>query len=232
MTLTALGLVLTASLAHALWNAAAKTVSGHGYTFVFAYQLISALLLLPIGITILAQRPELLGWPLLGVAVVSGLLHIAYSVTRQTGYDRADLGIVYPVARGTGPVLTILIALAVLGERPGWAGVAGGLVIIAGIAVVTVPGAPRAVCRPADLRAVAVSDKRAVAVVSVLSPLAYILVLIAMQQAPVSLIAPLRETSIIIGMLLAWWLFHERDIGRRLTGAAIVITGIGLIALA
>lgn len=140
MTLAALGLVLVASLAHAVWNAAAKTVRGHGYTFVFAYQLISALLLLPIGITILAQRPELLGWPLLGVAVVSGLLHIAYSVTLQTGYDRADLGIVYPVARGTGPVPTILIALAVLGERPGWAGVAGGLVIIAGIAVVTVPG--------------------------------------------------------------------------------------------
>lgn len=78
----------------------------------------------------------------------------------------------------------------------------------------------------------AVGNKRAVAVVAVLSPLAYILVLIAMQQAPVSLIAPLRETSIIIGMLLAWWLFHERDLGRRLTGAAIVITGIGLIALA
>lgn len=295
MTLTALGLVLVASLAHALWNAAAKTVSGHGYTFVFAYQLLSALLLLPIGITILAQRPELLGWPLLGVAVVSGLLHIAYSVTLQTGYDRADLGIVYPVARGTGPVLTILIALAVLGERPGWAGVVGGLVIIAGIAVVTVPGpaaagvpdrrekrrplvtglfwggltgafiagytlwdhhvvtttdyppllyfavstafnavvmAPRALRRPADLRAVAAGNKRAVAVVAVLSPLAYILVLIAMQQAPVSLVAPLRETSIIIGMLLAWWFFHERDIGRRLTGAAIVITGIGLIALA
>ncbi|WP_420734330.1 DMT family transporter [Brevibacterium luteolum] len=295
MTLTALGLVLTASLAHALWNAAAKTVHGHGYTFVFAYQLLSAVIMLPIGITILVQQPELIGWPLLGVAAVSGLLHIAYSVTLQTGYARADLGVVYPVARGTGPVLTMLIALAMLGERPGWPGILGGLIIVTGIAVVTVPGrpaagvpdrrdssrplvtglfwggltgaliagytlwdhhvvtttayppllyfalssafnavvmAPRAVCRPADLRAVAVSDKRAVAVVSVLSPLAYILVLIAMQQAPVSLVAPLRETSIIIGMLLAWWLFHERDLGRRLTGAAIVITGIGLIALA
>ncbi len=295
MTLTALGLVLTASLAHAVWNAAAKTVRGHGYAFVFAYQLVSAVLLLPMGIAIIAQQPDLIGWPLLGVAVVSGLLHIAYSVTLQIGYDRADLGIVYPVARGTGPVLTMLIALAILGERPGWPGIFGGLIIVTGIAVVTAPGrpaagvpdrressrllvpglfwggltgtfiagytlwdhhvvttteyppllyfalssavnavvmAPRAMCRPAELRAVAVSDKRAVSVVAVLSPLAYILVLIAMQQAPVSLVAPLRETSIIIGMLLARWLFGERDLGRRLAGAAIVISGIGLIALA
>lgn len=205
------------------------------------------------------------------------------------------MGIVYPVARGTGPVLTMIIALAMLEERPGWPGILGGLIIVTGIAVVTVPGrpaagvtdrresgrplvaglfwggltgtliagytlwdhhvvttteyppllyfalstavnaivmAPRAMCRPAELRAMAVSDKRAVSVVAVLSPLAYILVLIAMQQAPVSLVAPLRETSIIIGVLLAWWLFGERDLGRRLAGAAIVISGVGLIALA
>ncbi|NMA78999.1 MAG: EamA family transporter, partial [Actinomycetales bacterium] len=72
---------------------------------------------------------------------------------------------------------------------------------------------------------------REIALVAVLSPLAYVLVLTAMRTAPVSLVAPARESSIVVGSLLAWWLFKEPDLWRRLLGAGIVLGGIVLIAL-
>ena len=71
---------------------------------------------------------------------------------------------------------------------------------------------------------------REIAVVAMLSPLAYVLVLEAMRIAPVSLVAPARESSIVVGSLLAWWLFKEPDPLRRLLGAAVVVGGIVLIA--
>ncbi|SKP37634.1 integral membrane protein [Mycobacteroides abscessus subsp. abscessus] len=63
------------------------------------------------------------------------------------------------------------------------------------------------------------------------TPLAYILVLIAMQSAPLALVAPLRESSIVIGSLLAWWLFHENHLWRRIIGGSIVLAGIATISL-
>ena len=52
-------------------------------------------------------------------------------------------------------------------------------------------------------------DWRPVVVVAVLSPLAYVLVLRALQLAPVPLVAPARESSIVVGALLSWWVLHE-----------------------
>ncbi len=63
------------------------------------------------------------------------------------------------------------------------------------------------------------------------SPLAYILVLTAMLSAPVALVAPLRESSIVIGSFLAWWLFREGHLARRVVGAVIVLAGIVAISL-
>ena len=57
------------------------------------------------------------------------------------------------------------------------------------------------------------------------------LVLEAMRTAPVSLVAPVRESSIVVGSLLAWWMFREPDPRRRILGAVIVLAGIVLIAL-
>ena len=67
--------------------------------------------------------------------------------------------------------------------------------------------------------------------VAVLSPMAYVLVLRALQLAPVSLVAPARETSIVVGALLAWWILREPSAARRLVGAAVVLAGIvGIVA--
>ena len=70
-----------------------------------------------------------------------------------------------------------------------------------------------------------------VVVVAVLSPLAYVLVLRAMQLAPVSLVAPARESSIVVGALLSWWVLREPHPLRRAIGAVVVLAGIGAIVL-
>lgn len=288
MSGTALALVLVAAVLHALWNLAAKRASGEGYLFVWWYNVASAVLWLPIGLVVLARAGWPLGWELLVGPAVSAVFHIAYQLSLQEGYRRADLGVVYPVARGTGPLLTVLFALLVLGERPGVVAVAGGLVVIAGIVVVATgrpdalrhrastgiawgtltgagiaaytlwdhhavdtwallpvtyfslgctlqalamtPGALRR-SRAAGATAVLRRSGREVAVVAVLSPLAYVLVLEAMRTTPVALVAPARESSIVVGSLLAWWLFREPHPLRRLLGAAVVLVGIAMIVV-
>lgn len=287
MSASVLALVLVAALCHALWNLAAKRVDTDGFTFVWCYDLASVVLWAPLAIYALI-RADLGVTPALLVApLISGVLHIAYQLTLQTGYARADLGVVYPVARGVGPVLSMVVAILVLGERPGWAAALGALTVIAGIVVVatghsgtsrqgvragvawgamtgvaiaaytlwdsisvTTFGLPPVtyfvssclwqvvLMTPALLRRhrdrlspVLRTRWREIAAVAVLSPLAYVLVLEAMRTAPVSLVAPARESSIVVGSLLAWWLFKEPNPLRRLLGAGIVLAGIVLIAL-
>lgn len=285
VTTTALVMVLLASLFHALWNLAAKRSEGDSTIFVWMYFTGAALLCVPLGLWQTAHEGYHATWRLAIAPTVSALLHIAYSMTLQTGYKKADLGIVYPVGRGTGPLLSVLVAVLFLGERPAPLALAGGAAIIAGILVVTgtelfrggsgrsigltygvLTGAAIACYTLWDNHAVTDwrmppiiyfglscvvqsvlmmpwvlrkreqflptwrSDRREIGVVAVLSPLAYVLVLFAMQTTSVALVAPVRESSIIIGSLLAWWLFKEPDPLRRVLGAVVVAVGIGLIA--
>ena len=287
MSTFALVLVLVAALCHAVWNLAAKRVRTDGYAFVWSYDLGSVLLWAPLAIISLVQSGIGFSPALLLAPLVSGVLHIAYQLTLQTGYARADLGVVYPVARGVGPVLSMVVAILVLGERPGWAAALGALVVVGGIVVVATGrsaagrhglragvawGAATGLAIAAytlwDSYSVATLELppvlyfvtsclwqvvlmtptllrrhraslppvlhlhwREIVLVAVLSPLAYILVLEAMRTAPVSLVAPARESSIVVGSLLAWWLFKEPDPLRRMLGAAIVLAGIVLIAV-
>jgi drug/metabolite transporter (DMT)-like permease len=66
--------------------------------------------------------------------------------------------------------------------------------------------------------------------VAVLSPLGYILVLFALVTAPVSLVAPAREVSIVFGALLGARLFAEGDTRRRVAGALLILAGIVALA--
>ncbi len=66
--------------------------------------------------------------------------------------------------------------------------------------------------------------------VAILSPLAYILVLFALAVAPVSLVAPAREVSIVFGALLGARLFAEGDARRRVAGALLILAGIVALA--
>lgn len=278
--------VLVAAGAHAIWNTASKYKRGDTILFVWAYTCATTLVCAPVGLVPVLAGTQPVGWQLGAGSVVSAVLHIAYSLTLQTGYDRFDLGVIYPVARGTGPVLTMLAAILVLGERPTGIAILGAVVVVAGIVVVTgnplraggrrplqgvlwgaATGAtiaaytlwdsyavtslhlapatyftgtfllqslmltPRALRRREQIASAVRTDAVPILTVAVFSPLAYVLVLDAMRTAPVALVAPLRESSIVIGSLLAWRLFHEAHLARRVLGAAIVLVGIAAISL-
>ncbi|WP_328992790.1 EamA family transporter [Kribbella sp. NBC_01245] len=79
------------------------------------------------------SRPR---WTWLLASLVTGVLHIAYGMVLQRGYDVGELSVVYPVARGVGPLLSIMLAVVLLGERPGPIGLLGAALIIAGVLII------------------------------------------------------------------------------------------------
>jgi drug/metabolite transporter (DMT)-like permease len=89
---------------------------------------------------------------------------------------------------------------------------------------------PIAVRRWAAVRAVLRDHGKDVVVVAVLSPLSYILILFAMQLAPVSIVAPAREISVVFVALAGWLLFREPHPIPRLGGAVVVVLGVALLA--
>ena len=132
MTSAALGLVLASSVFHATWNFLAKR-SGGGAGFVWLTTSVGALLWAPLAAaTVWLRRPELGPAQLLAMAG-SALLHLAYYLTLQQGYRVGGLSVVYPVARGTGPLVATAAAVAWLGERPSPLALAGALLVAAGV---------------------------------------------------------------------------------------------------
>ena len=61
------------------------------------------------------------------------VLHLGYFLSLQEGYRVGDLSVVYPLARGTGPLLASGAAIVLFGERPGPVAVAGILLIVLGV---------------------------------------------------------------------------------------------------
>lgn len=131
MTLLALGLVLVAAFAHAGWNLLLKRTGG-GVGFVWLFALLATCIYAPIALALLWNARFALGWTALGFIVASAVIHTAYFLMLDRGYRFGDLSVVYPLARATGPLITIIVAIAVLGERPGPVGLLGALAIICG----------------------------------------------------------------------------------------------------
>ncbi|NJI21385.1 hypothetical protein HBJ00_22535, partial [Aeromonas veronii] len=71
----------------------------------------------------------------LGVAV-SGVLHVLYMAVLQRGYREGTLSTVYATARGTGPFLSVIVAMVLLGERPSAVALIGVAAIIAGVVAI------------------------------------------------------------------------------------------------
>ena len=73
----------------------------------------------------------------MGFMAGSAVLHTAYFVLLNEGYRAGDLSLVYPLARGTGPLLSSIAAILLLGERPSALAIAGGLLIVLGVVLLT-----------------------------------------------------------------------------------------------
>ena len=133
MTPLALALVLVAAFAHAGWNALSKHAPG-GAAFVWTQEAVGSLAMVPVaaaGIWLDDGARVSLSIVLMGIA--SGAAHTVYFVLLQRGYATGDLSLVYPLARGTGPIWATAGAIAILGERPGPLALAGTAAIAVGV---------------------------------------------------------------------------------------------------
>lgn len=282
----AIALILAAAVTHAVWNLFAKRAADGGPVFVWLNASVAVLVYLPVAGTAFVLDTPHWNWRVPVALIGSGMLQLAYSVLLQRGYEHGDLTVVYPLARGTGPALSVLLAMLLFGERPGAIGLAGAGLVVLGILLIgfsqkrgggkiatavgygvatgliiacytvwdawavgplaispfvfdwagnltrSVALAPFALRRRDEIRRVWTSHRPAIFAVAILSPLAYILVLFAYRYAPVSLVAPGRELSIVVGSLLGWLLLRENGASRRIAGAIVVLGGVIALALA
>ena len=288
----ALALVLCAALLHAAWNLGAKKAKGDHH-FMFTSAVAASLLWLPAAA--LPAWRELAQWSLLawGMVLASALLHLVYFSTLLIGYRVSDLSIVYPVARGSGPAVSALGALVLLGEHLGLAGglglaaVVGGIVLVAAgpafwqrggdveahrrrrlgifwgsLTGLTIAGytlvdgysvkvlqlsplllyyvsnlmlvpllLPRVLGDAAGIAPALRSQWPYVLLMAVCSPLAYVLVLYALQLAPLSRVAPMRELSMLFAALAGGKLLGEGERGWRLLGAGLIAAGVVALSL-
>ncbi|PQA77401.1 EamA family transporter [Rhodoferax sp. TS-BS-61-7] len=292
MPASALALVIFAGLIHASWNIAAKKAGGDARFACFT-ALVMMVFWAPLGLWLGWQQVPSWGLTEWGFITVSGILHVLYYVVLLRGYRKADLTVVYPLARGSGPLLSSLVAILFLGEQIsalgglGIVAVVGGVFLVAGgpglfrqaqdphkrarirkgmvyglltgvfIASYTVVDGysvkvlllspilvdyianfvrvafllPSVVRDLPAARLLWVSQWKYAAIVGLISPISYVLVLYAMQVAPMSHVAPAREVSMLFAALLGGHLLGEGDRVARLLGAACIAIGVMALAL-
>ncbi|MFN3568667.1 MAG: EamA family transporter [Polaromonas sp.] len=292
MPLSALALVILAGLIHASWNIAAKKAGGDA-RFAFFTSVVLMLVWAPVGLWAAWGVLPGWGWIEWSLVALSGVLHVLYYIVLLRGYRKADLTVVYPLARGSGPLLSSMVAIVLLGEQISALGVFGILGVVGGVFLIAGgPGLLRAAHDPAQrqrvhkgmvyglltgafiasytvvdgyavkfllmspilidylgnfvrlaLLAPAVLRDRPAArllwhqqwkyalLVGTISPVSYVLVLYAMQVAPLSHVAPAREVSMLFAALIGGHLLGEGDRLQRAFGAALIALGVMALAL-
>lgn len=302
MSTSAFLLVILAGLIHALWNIAAKKAGGD-VRFAGFSSLIMAVIWGPVGFYVGWDVVPTWGWKEWAFIAASGVLHVLYFITLLRGYRKADLTVVYPLARGSGPLISSTVAILFLGEQLSLIGAAGVVAVVGGVFLIA--GGPRLVrswrqvhqayspvidvesahqlaaerihrgvfygfstglfiaaytvldgytvkvlmlspilvdyfgnffrlglLLPALLRdrdATRESWKKEwkyAFVVGAISPISYVLVLYAMQAAPLSHVAPAREVSMLFAALIGGHLLDEGDRLQRLLGALLIAAGV------
>jgi drug/metabolite transporter (DMT)-like permease len=285
----AVAFVVVAAAAHATWNLLLKQVAEEtGPPFIWLSSVLQTCLLGPFVVAYLAPRGGGVSPGQVLFVFGSAAIHCAYFLLLQRGYRVGDLSIVYPLARGFGPALSIVAAIMLFGERPGPVALGGASLVVVGVLVLARPpgrrpedsgghaaavayglltGASIAVYTLWDKHGVAALDispllyiwlqgvgmalflgpvilphrrdlaltwashRRAAFGLAVLSPLAYGLVLAALQFTPVSYVAPARELSIVFGTAMGSKLLAEPDATRRLVASGAIVAGVGVLAL-
>ena len=135
MSLTALALVLLAAVLHATWNFAAKRAGGDS-RFALASALWVVVLWAPVAVWFGWQELPTWGLAQWGVVCASAAVHVLYFNTLLRGYREADLTVVYPVARGSAPLVTATAAVLLLGESITPAALAGVVAVCTGVFLV------------------------------------------------------------------------------------------------
>jgi drug/metabolite transporter (DMT)-like permease len=275
MPLDAFVLALASAFLHAFWNLILGRERDPEAAMAIAL-VVSVIVFAPVAA--LRWDADSGVWP---YVVVTSALQLAYFGLLATAYRRAEVSVVYPIARGTAPVLVLVVSVTVLDAAVGAAQAVG--VCLVGLGVLFVRGFGRgggrgtgaafgfavASCIAAytlvdkdgiehadpivylelgmvpatvgyvgfllatprgDTRLRAAARPRP-ALAGLLSFAAYALVLAALLRASAASVAAVRETSVLIAAFLAAPLLGERVGATRLSGAALVVGGVGLIAL-
>ena len=139
MPTLAIGLVLVAAVLHAGWNVLLKTSTDTLWTAV-KLQAIGTAILLPVGIVAwFANGSPAVPAEAIGLALLSGVLEAVYFVCLSSAYQRGALSLVYPLARGSAPLLAVLVGILLLGERLAPLAIAGVGSLLCGILLVSRP---------------------------------------------------------------------------------------------
>lgn len=282
MIAAGVGLALLGAAVHGTWNVILK-VSGDPLRTFRRATLMSGV------VATIALVPELLilGRPSIGLAavglcVVSSVLETAYLVLLSIAYRRGELSAVYPIARGSAPLLAVAVGLALFGERLSVPQLAGVGLLLVGILAVAISQAGGRATLPALLTGVAIASYTSIdrlgvrltepwfygwllfTLMAIELPVAlavatrftrsttvgevptwgksaviggfmwagYFLVLWALSLAPLAVVAPVRETAIVAVAAWGVWRMHERrSVALKLSGAAVTLAGVALLAL-
>ncbi|PSC03684.1 EamA family transporter [Alsobacter soli] len=139
MTLPVFLAVLAAAALHAGWNAVLK---------IRIEPFLAMVLINGAGAVIGCVAVCFTGWPIAAawpMLIASAVIHLGYYLFLTAAYNRADMGFVYPIARGSAPLMTALGSLLVLREPLPLQGYGGVLVLGCGIATMALSGRKRAV---------------------------------------------------------------------------------------
>jgi len=276
--LAVLPLVLLAAVFHAAWNALLKASENPLSLATRAIAWGTVLSLPPVAVAwVVTGRP---GLPLAGwlLAMASAFLELIYFITLSTAYQRGELSVVYPIARGTAPLLAVLVGVILLGERLHASALLGVIALLGGIWAVRRPATAGSALWPALLTGVLIAaysslDRIGVRLgpswlygwllwlfaaifltaftavrrvpgsrltvkptlsigVGALMTGSYFMILFALSVAPLAIIAPLRESAIVLVTAWGIWRLGERrGAWLRVAGAVAIVAGIALLTI-
>lgn len=283
----AIGLALAAAAVHGTWNVLVKVSGDPLTTFQRATALGAVILTVPVLIWWIAAGRPSVSPAAAGYAALSAGLELAYLWLLSAAYTRGELSVVYPIARGSAPLLAVIIGFGVLGERLGALQLAGVVLLLAGILAVTLPQTSGRATLPALLTGVTIAAYTAVdrvgvrltepwlygwmlvtllaiamavsvrastrfrrrrapqtegaarlpsgsraALIGVLIWGGYLLVLLALSIAPLSVVAPVRETAVVAVAIWGIWRLRERRAAAfKIIGAGATLAGVALLAI-
>lgn len=275
MSILAFNIVLLAAAMHAVWNAIIK---GGTDTFLTTVLILVGSALISVAVLPFMSMPHGASLPYLAVSTV---LQMIYFILVATTYRVTDMGLAYPVMRGTAPMIVTLVSPFVLGEALAQMALTGIMLICAGIMTLAIGargngrGLVLALITAGVIAAYTLVDGTGVRLsgnavsytlwLNLLSGLpfglwvlwrrptgfavylrgnwhlgliggfgtlaSYGLALWAMVEAPIALVAALRETSILFATLIAVLVLKERVSLRRILAALLILAGAIVIRL-
>jgi drug/metabolite transporter (DMT)-like permease len=286
----AIALALAAAVLHGTWNVLVK-VSGDPMRTFRRATIFAALATTPIALVLwLVNGRPFLSAAAAALCALSAALELTYLWLLSTAYRRGELSVVYPIARGSAPLLSVVAGLGLLGERLAPGQLAGIALLLIGILAVTLPQTSGRATVPALLTGVSIAAYSAVdrvgvrlstpwlygwlliallaaglavsmwlgakvagrreaapavgrvdsgsatwrqaALIGIFMWGGYLLVLAALNIAPLSVVAPVRETAVVAVAVWGIWKLRERKGALlKLFGAGATLAGVVLLAL-